>query len=682
MTISRSDPGGARKSGGAGSARPAEFKRHNGALRLFVGDKPVLPLGVEIGADTPSAAMQACARSGIELFWLNDVSLGWQEPGKHDHHALEDRILQLLAQAGSAHFLLQVRMDAPAWWLEAHPSDCVSYCLPGEQEVMAVSWASRRWRNETGEALARLVRYVSGQSWSDRCLGYHLIAGPEGDWTYPHPERLPDVGPCMTEQFRASTVEKYRRNAGLLRRAWFDTRIDFDKISCPGVRERRSAEVGVLRSPHRSQRLLDYYGCLAEAQNVSALHLCRVVKKATEGRTLVGLTYAGIGKEGVFPEGGHLLPEPVLDSSDVDFIAAPGASEKLLPATLTGSLELRGKFLFLPHSAPKNAQQTASVAHTYRAGCILPADTTPSVLGMLRQAGERELRAPASANKRISQVAVVLDPAAGVYTTEPQLMASLLVRQLEELQRTGVPFDLYMLPDLFHSRFPDHKVTLFPNTFYLSEAERRKVDARVKRSEQTAVWLWAGGAIGEGGISAELGQRCCGQKLRLERDETSLRVRIAESNDPITWGYHMGQTVGVETALAPTITITEKAAVRLGANTANKTVFSVLRAKTWSSVVFGSAPMPAHLWRNICRAAGCHLYTDEGVILDADARSFAVHVPEGNVTKVSLPGSYDVTDAWTGQSIGKNVTEVTVPAGYYELRPLNSPSAAKRPRKG
>src|SRR5262249_360595 len=157
-----------------------------------------------------------------------------------------------------------------------------------------------------------------------------------------------------------------------------------------------------------------------------------------------------------------------------------------------------------------------ATALTYQAGCILPAEVAPETLKRMQEVGEKALRVPANVRKRAAQVAVILDFSANLYTSNTSLITATCNGQLDQLALAWIPFDLYMLADLFHSGFPDHKVTLFLNTFYLSEAERRKVDARVKRSGQTAVWLWAGGIIGEEGIRAEMGQRCCGQKMRLE----------------------------------------------------------------------------------------------------------------------------------------------------------------------
>src|SRR5205823_846268 len=88
-----------------------------------------------------------------------------------------------------------------------------------------VSWASSHWMEEAGNGLTRLVKRLYDSEAGKGCLGWQIAAGEEGEWRAPHAERLPDIGPRMTACFRAFALSKYRRNGGLLRKAWFDTRI-------------------------------------------------------------------------------------------------------------------------------------------------------------------------------------------------------------------------------------------------------------------------------------------------------------------------------------------------------------------------------------------------------------------------------------------------------------------------
>ena len=693
-----------RVPGSAGSGvsreRPAaaEVTLQNGIVSLVIGGTPISPLVVDLDPATGSAQITAAAEAGVSLFRINGLDLGWRGAAQFDYQELEVRIEALLSRVPNASVMLRVSVDPPAWWLHAHADECAQYLEHADDNRgAAVSWASHRWRNEAGSALARLVRHVHTQAYATQCVGWQLSAGESGEWRYPNAADLPDVSPAMTAHFRQWAVEKYRRNTGLLRKAWFDARGEFASIACPGARERRRGDLGVLRNPQRSKRILDFYESLSDAQNSAALHFCAQARKACAGRALVGLSYATISECGAEPEDGHGLPETVLDSPDVQFLANRGASDGSYPRALTGSMSLRGKLLFHSPAPDCSPGQAVAVALTHQIGLILPPSTAPDTLRAAAEAMERALPLSGKVRRRASQIAVVMDMANRHYIAEPAAQASplnaaLLTSQIEEITRIGTPLDLYLLSDLFHPKFPDYKVVLFLNTFYLSVAERRRVDARVKRSGTTAVWLWGAGLIGEDGLGAEFGRRLCGQKVRAEANSISLRVRIAEGNDPLTWGYHPGTQLGADRAISPAVTIADKTITRLGANTDNKTVFAVRRAEDWTSVVFGTSHVPAGLLRNLLRAAGAHIYSDmgEAAIIQADARSIAVTAPRGGQIQISLPGRYDVTDGWANKVVARGVSEFTATArpgetAYYELnkRGGETPEPRKQiPTKG
>jgi hypothetical protein len=670
---------GGREAGGAKPAHVAAIV-HNGIVSLMVGGKAVAPLVVELLGNTPPERAAAAAEAGVNLFRLNGLGLGWHGPAQFDYGEIEARIGAFLSAIPGASLLLHVCVDPPDWWRRAHPEECAQFLENTEEHRgSVVSWASQRWRNEAGSALTRLIRHIHKTEYGARCIGWQIAAGEAGEWRYSNSRDLPDAGHAMTAHFRQWCAEKYRHNTGILRKAWFDARAEFPAISCPDARERRRGDFGVLRNPQRAKRTLDYYESLSDAQSSAALHFCAQARKACDDRALVGLSYATVTETGAQPEDGHGLPETVMDSPDVQFLANHGAADGSYPRALTGSMAIRGKLLF--HATPRNCApgQAAAVALTHQLGLIVPASIRRETLAGIREAMERALPLSGKGRRRISSIAVVVDMANRYYIAEPAdqknaLNTTLLTSQIEQLTRTGAPFDLYLLSDLFHPKFPDYKIVLFLNTFYLSEAERRRVDARVKRSGTTAAWLWGAGLIGEEGVSAEYGRRLFGQKVRVEAGEISLRVRIAESNDPLSWGQHPGAQFGPERAVSPIVTIADKNTTRIGANTDNKTIFSVHRAEEWTSVVFGTSLIPVSLLRNLLRGAGAHLFVDaaEDAIVTADSRSLALTAPRGGQIHISLPGHFDVAEGWSNRNIAQGVSEFTAPVApgetvYYEL---------------
>lgn len=656
----------------------AAFRIQNGTLTLFVEDSAVVPLFRNLDVAQNREERASAAGKGPALYRIEMPDMGWIGPNQLDYTALDRRLAALQPDPLSARFILAVNVAAPAWWLTENPTERIQYVRAsgqGSAETDHVSWASLRWRQEAGSALERMLRHLLATKAGRCCIGIELQAGGAGAWLMPDADRLPDIGPCMTQAFRAFARDKYRRNEELLRLSWFDTQAEFGKIHCPDVRMRAQAEYGLLRSPHRSRKLLDYYECLGSVQNEAALHFCAIVKRSMKGTALVGLRCAPLDAKTCTPENGFTFPETLLESSDLDFFVADGQDPLLSFARpFSGSLRLREKFLFLQAKEKETASGTAARALGSNAGVIVPAHGEEEDLQAIVGMGMSASKAAGKLRKSPAQVALILDPAAGLYLADQRdaapVAGALFIEQLKQWGTTGAAYDVYALTDLFHREFPDYKVLVFLNIFYLSEAERRQVDARVKRSGQTAVWFWAAGVVGEKGINAEYGQRCCGQKLRLEPGATSLRTRIVSSGDALTWGRTLGQTFGSELPVSPTCTVTDKAATRLGANTANKTTFSALRYETWTSVVYGTLPVPAELLRNLLKAAGCHLYCEslqEGDHLTVDGRSLTFASRQGGRYSFSLPGRFDVWDVRSRTRVSTDTTEFTITLSRREI---------------
>jgi hypothetical protein len=643
----------------------AEVRREHGIPTLSIAGRLSVPVAVDLLPETPPTVITNCASFGVPWFRLRGFDLSWIANGRFDYATLDAR-LDAFASACNVPFVLEVSVDAPEWWCASHVEECVAYAAPTGGEVAPVaSWASGAWRGEAGDALSRLVRHVRQHPAGARCIGFQIACGIAGEWRHPHAEQLPDVGTRMTERFRAYLADKYRRNQGLLKQGWDDPRASFVRIRCPGAEERRSADMGIFRSPVRSRRLLDYYETFYTAQNDAALHFARLVKRSSEGQALVGISYATIFDHTGSSEDCHGLPEPVLESADIDFIANRGPRSGGYLRALNGSVALRGKLL-LHVVAGGDPSFEATLAWTGNAGAILSAETDSNSLQQI--VGFALQRQKIGMMKKAEpQVAVITDPASATYLQRAEraewLNGTGLTAQAAEIARMGAPCDVYMLADLFRRDFPDHKVYLCPNLYYLSEAERRRLDARVKRSEQVVVWGWAAGIAGEEGVDTVIGHRTTGVKLRMEPKETELRARIVEAQDPVTWGFHPGAHFGTSRAVAPTITVTDKNIVRLGANSDNKTVFAALRTETWTGVYCGALPISSRLLANVLRMAGCHLYTDPAgsdAHVVADAGSAAIYTTAGGEVMLSLPGVTELTELISGEHLS--------PASDFKLR--------------
>ena len=654
---------GSKAATGAVKSR-MEFRSHSGNLCLYIDNKPTPAVVVPASQVESEAAVRV----------LRIPELCWAADGSVDTDLLNEFTASAAASTGV--LMLEITVDAPKWWRNANPLELACGAIGGALE--AASFASLAWRRDAGNALRRLLRVLRGGPLGDRIGAVTLKAGAHGVWGNLQVQNLPDTSQPMKEAFRRFASVKYRRNEGLLRRDWFDSRAEFLRITCPDENARHKCDIGVFRNPHRSRKLLDFYEVLNEEQNEAILHFAGIVREFSAGAVRIGVLAASFKDISASPEFGRAACAPLLDSDLIDYFVeerTQAGFEAFCPPA--GSTVLAGKYRFVDYRSlsPLEAR-TAVHAVLTGAGAITYGDGADAAVG-----ASKALLNGRAVKTTEPDTAIVLD------TTAPQIVVrrpdcadlpALVLEQAEALYRSGAGFQVYLLSDTFRNNFPNHKVVFMPNCWYMSEPERRTIDARFKRSDQTIVWFWAPGVAGEGAVSAELGSRCCSQKLRIEIGQASLRTRVASGSDPIVWGRHQGEKIGGEPPVAPIVTVSDKTSQRLGANADNKTTFAVQRFKSWTSIVTGTLPTPPDIIRNIVRSAGCHQYV-QGVsradILTTSPRSIGYTSSDGGMVTLFLPGEYDVIDLLTGRKLGQGISEFGVEASpgqsfAFELKPI------------
>ncbi len=642
----------------------ATLRTHNGTVSVQLNGQTTCPLMVELRPSSSKKDVEAAVSAGVELYFTEMPGLFWLDGDRIDSEALIEQIAPLELLPSAAALFVAVRIETPEWWLKANPEELAGWAgsfQTGAERPVFPSFASERWRKSAGLALARLLRFLSASAIGRNIVGVQVLCGDAGAFLYPHLSAWPDSGPRMRDAFRDYALSKYRKNEGLLRKGWFDARAEFSKIECPNYYERTRADYGVFRNPHKTRKVLDYWESLTEVQSAAAIHMCSVVRRELGEQVLVGLECAPVTASYHSPEAGHTISDSLTTNEAVDFWVETRTSNKNpLFKPYRGSLALNGKMVFVRSQGGLATAASAGALAT-SVGAIVPIDGLE-----LNKLTVTTLRNIPRQKRLESQVALVLDPASATVIAKAPDCADLLglIRdQCELLTSIGAPVTIYSVSDTFSSKFPTHRLVLLPDSFYLSEAERRKVDARFKRSGQTVAFFWGAGAITEERICAEASSAFCGQKVRMESGQVSFRTRIATAGDPLIWGRHVGEQFGLSEPIGPVFTVTDKEIVRLGANSNNKTTFATKRQDPWTSVVFGSFPVPLDLMRNLVKSTASHIFCDGlqyGDQLHTDGRLLSLTTAKGGLLNISLPGVFDCVDLFEIRPEMKHVTEFTL----------------------
>ncbi len=290
------------------------IRNERGGPRMIVNGKEEFPFfAVSVGLTKTAPGYRA---SGIKFFQpligLSDV---WTAPGTYDFKKLDEYFAQLLIAVPDAIFLPRIHLYAPDWWKEAHPDELVQFGLPVTKDMYKMkpfvvegefnwwqlidgynpSLASEVWKKDTAEMLRAYLRHIEASPLRSRIMGYHVVGGMTAEWHYPASRFLPDYSAPM------------QRVAGPV----------------PPTDARINAMRGLLRDPEKEGAVIDFYRKYHRHNAETALSFLKIVKEETDRRVIAGTFYCYIIETVQIQEAGHLVPEVLLLSDDVDYLASP-----------------------------------------------------------------------------------------------------------------------------------------------------------------------------------------------------------------------------------------------------------------------------------------------------------------------------------------------------------------------
>ena len=292
----------------------AEVRVERGGPRLFVDGEetyPLLALSRRMIPTTP-----VFREMGINLLRpILGMQSGWTGPGEYDWSELDAFLGRLLELNPDARFILWLHLATPDWWKEAHPEAMIEYGRPypdrwynfekrvsegghrwnSGSELWEASFASKAWRRDTANMLRAYVAHIDASPLRSRVFGYHFSTGTTGEWHYYGANFFPDYSAPMKERCG----------------------------SIPSPEARIHTSFGLLRDPATEHEVINYYRCQHEATADAILDMARAIKESSNRKVIVGTFYNYLLENVRIQETGHLAPQKVLQSADIDFIGCP-----------------------------------------------------------------------------------------------------------------------------------------------------------------------------------------------------------------------------------------------------------------------------------------------------------------------------------------------------------------------
>lgn len=584
-------------------------------------------------------------------FWIGEDTYDFSEI---------DRNLEMICPTGKEMFVFpRVYLNTPSWWERKYPEEL---CCDDAGMALHESFASEQWREDAARALRALMDHINGSKWRDCVVGYHIAAGSTEEWTYHHYTgeifRL-DYSAPNHKKFVAWLEKKYE-TVEALNASWKKAYVDFSKAEFPSTLARCYSLNGALRDVEREMQTIDFWQYTNELFAETIVYFCHVVKEYSQNTRLAGAFY-GYNIFLIHPDKGHFALSKVLESPDVDFIAATGNHPEpggawTSNATLS-SPGLRGKLFFcegdirthltrplgerLPHVVSKNnyyktpvwrplASMELSISAIKKASARVLTDGVAvwwfDMFGGAFDCAEimhlfelfvkqMQLRTEAPLKR---DIAYVIDEEALRYLRRNDSPADDLNRkQIDSMSHMGAPFDMYEAQDLLCDDFPEdqYRLVILSGFLHPTKEIRGAIDQKLRKKGKTLLWC------------------------QFTDDSLSGAVTLYDPYAVAVRGQFK-DTCFPETAVsAPRFAESMREEGYCLATVAGSTEPAVMafEGERETNIVSIVPNLPANLLRDIATIAGAHLYTRKDDVIYAGGNFIGIHACTAGEKRIQLP---------------------------------------------
>ena len=696
----------------------AEVKQYSGAPMLFIEGKPYPPFAYFFPVPVKDH-IRDFASAGVHLYtwgWSDiiphSMDLCWVDEGKYDYTRLDKEVKAILETDPEAYLIPRIAVSPPKWWYENHPDEMNVYD-DGVKE--GVSLASEVWMKEAGDALINFVKYTQ-KEFGSNFVGYQITGGMN-EWFYwgSMSRRFPDYSEPMKIAFRNWLRKKYGDDATILKKAWGAKEVDFDSAEIPSKTQRLRVDLNLFRDPRKgeSRQVIDYYEFFNEVVAEALIYFARIVKRVCGGR-VVGAFYGYLLNACGFPftvhHWGHYALAKVLGSPYLDYLCAPysyynrGAGGvdalqapmdavkfygKLWLTECDHATFLAERFKHRNCGKSETLKETLAVlkrdfGHNLaknvgmwwmdlipRGGWYHHPEISRLISRMMKVA-RKSLKFNRAFN---SEIAVILDTESSFYVKPGNELFYPLVYMQDRLgfARIGAPYDVHLHDELADENFPDYKLYIFLNTFYLTSKERKIIRTKVQRNGSTALWIYAPGFIDENGFTTSGIKELTGMEIKLatpnlvaiaypEDKGIPLHCYIIDYADKITRNLPSRTVFGTDRCVGPVFYVDDPAARILGRllpphSGHELPIFATKEFEDWRSIYTCAPNMPPALLREIAKTTKVHIYSCYDDVVYANQRFLVIHGERSGERLIKLPHETDVFEVLKERLIDEKIKE-------------------------
>ncbi len=644
---------------------------------------------------------------------------------------LERRITTLLGVDPDAGIIILADLRPSMQWLQANPDERLITAF-GERDV--VSFASKKYRRECRDFWKYMLDYLKKKPYWKRIVGFHVwscgmpdsvMGGVSNNVWQADRGKITagDYNPQALAMFRDFLRKKYKNDVSALRKSWKKPDITF-AAATPDIKELVAEGKGgnIFRDPTEGRMTFDYAEFLPTILGGFLRELSRFVKEETDWKKMIFVHYGFLiaHMQGYNSPGAQLnnnnfdLPDMLEDPAIDGYIGAPSygfrqAGTPMVTYFPWTSFRLHDR-MYLPDddnrtyvAAPvnygRNRSQRETRAITRR---NMGADITRNfgswfsdmsqgsgrsgiswfgekeVTEMIGEMDEVYSKAIRKGYQSAAEIAVIFSPETPKFQDVyygPTLSCNLIKWMwYTEFFKLGAPFDVYVTSDLRNPKFPakQYKMIVMMNTFFLSDADRKAVDA-LKADQRTILWFYAPGYVDwNKGLQTSGIKAMTGMNVAELPGKEQMQAKLSNTTHPLSKGLPLDRKFTAAgfsypatkkmhpTEFGPRFRITDNKADIIAKFADGKGAIAARDFGNWKSVYSVVPRLDRSFLMNVCRWAGVHIYTDEEIVFDANRNFIILHNGYNGAKsiKLSLPRKTNIFDAISGKKLGNNTDQL------------------------
>jgi hypothetical protein len=634
---------------------------------------------------------QQFAEAGTDIFGFSTNAAAcdyghsrttWVDPNTWDHSQFEERAAMILEARPDALLLPRVNLGTPGWWLKEHEDELERFddgstvptghnpTLPRDRAFPSL--ASRKWREDIGKAIERLIQHVRDSRFGPHVIGWVLSGGHTEEWYHWSCNTARPAGYSSSTQaaFRRWLTDKYRVDRSL-QIAWSDSHVTLSTAPVPTAAERSRVGDDHFRDSATQMNVIDFYLFWNDLLPDTIDHFAGVAKRASAGWQVVGAFYGYLYEFAGDPEFGHNAVSRLVRSPHIDFMAVTasyfhrqsgaGCDYQRSPAA---SLPLHGKLWYHDNDVVSyrarqlmtergftddedwtrnRALQLKFLGYTetpqethwmYRRGWGFAVcqgmhqawfDLHGGYFDAVDLMNEIKRLNSLAADSRlgprhsIAEILIVADERSCAYANpRSQLLKRALNDPQNQLTRIGAPCDHVLLDDLYLVDANRYRLVLFLNVYHI-DARQQDAISRFQRDDKHLVWLGAPGLFN-------------GPTRSLERMAELTGFAFVSASD----GLPRRRSVTLDTSAADGFVVAE-----------NEQLFRK-QFDGWTSYYAADVTNVMLAMRCVARRANLNFFVDTDDALFANASLVVLHAKTSGVRRVRFAAKTNVTDLVNG----------------------------------